>query len=190
VHEEKKQEFHLTLSRKQLQAGEPVLIQAQVLDTKGKSVGDARVDLHVLTPDGRKRQIQSAFSRDKEQFEARYSPEKTGEYVVLGSVTRGGKSVGKAERYFQVVSADRELSDQAADHSLLRRLAAATRASGGQYYPHQKLRSLLERLADAAEPERISEVRRREVWDTPLLFALFGLAIAAEWFLRKLKGLV
>ena len=173
-------------------------IQAHLHDEEGNPVRDAKIDLRVEPPaEGDMQQeaepaepLQMAFSREQGYFRAEYVPQVAGEYAVRAEAVRTGNPVGEDAATFQAISEQRELEDPQADLSLLRRLSAATADAGGKYYFYTNAYRLVHKLAARGQPLTLATSQWRDVWDRPALFAIFVLAVAAEWVMRKRKRLV
>jgi len=188
--EKPQEQFWITLNKTQVGVGEPVSVQAHLVGPDSAPVRDAKVRLTVQTPGGEGAELASLFSREEGCFQAEYTPGQAGEYVVRGEALRAGKAVGRDAAFFQAFSADRELEDPTANLSLLRRLSAATAEAGGEYHFYSDLDLLLDELADTAHPLMLTTRRWRDIWDNASLFAVFLVALAAEWAVRKWRGLV
>jgi len=187
---EPREKFRIALGKTQAMPGEPVTIEARLSEPGGEPIRDANVTLEVTTPDGESVPVACRFSRERGLFEAQYTVPAPGDYAVRARASRAGEPVGEDVAFFQASSADRELEDPAADLGLLRSLSAATAEAGGRYYPYANAHDLLRELADGAQPLKLTTRRWRDVWDGAPLFAVFLLALAAEWGLRRRKGLL
>ena len=190
IDSEHEQKFWISLTKNQVSVGEALQVEAHLLAPDGSPIRDARLKLKVQTPKGTSADLQSLFSREQGMFQAQYAPPEAGEYMVRAEAERGGKVVGTDAAFFQAFSADRELEDPVADLSLLRRLSDATSGAGGKYYQHTQIRGLLEDLKEKGKPLRLAVSKWRDIWDTPMLFCAFLIAIAAEWGLRRWLGLI
>ncbi|MBS3762270.1 MAG: VWA domain-containing protein [Planctomycetes bacterium] len=190
IEKEEKEAFQLVVSKGQVGLGEPITLQAHLTASDGSPIRDATVNITVTPPESEPQKLESLFSRELGYFQASYVPEKSGPYLVSAKATRSGKIVGEDTASFQASRADRELSNPVANLSLLRRLSAATSEAGGKYYPHTRLRQMLEDLQETGDPVRLKTNRWNEIWDSPFFFLAFLILIGSEWALRKWQGLV
>lgn len=117
-----------------------------------------------------------------------------GDYAIEVAAEQEGRVIGMARGEFLVFDRDIELSNPAADHGQLARLAAMTGEFGGRTVAPEQLPALLEELRDRP-PEMDIEVQTKwQLADTPrdawaLLLAFAGL-LTAEWIIRKRAGMV
>ncbi len=105
-----------------------------------------------------------------------------------------GKQLGTAAAHFEITDRDVELSNPAADHDQLARLARFTRDAGGRLVAPEQLPKVLDEI-DRHPPKMAEEVLTRwqlgDTWiDAWLVLACLVGLLAAEWFLRKRWGLV
>ncbi len=91
-----------------------------------------------------------------------------------------------ASAHFAVRRAEVEFADLRADPALLRRMVDRT---GGRYWLAQEAGELSASLADLSRTV-VEPGPLRPLWDTPLLLAVLGGALTAEWLLRKRMGLL
>jgi hypothetical protein len=92
--------------------------------------------------------------------------------------------LGSARTSFIVGALNLESHDAAQNRELLKRIAAET---GGEYYTLDQTDNLIEDLIHTEGGNSVRVVH--DLWDMPINFMLaIGLA-AAEWFIRKRRGL-
>ena len=96
----------------------------------------------------------------------------------------GDRVVGTSSVDLQTIDDPAEFRDPRPDHATLRKLAAA--AGGRTIRSDAELADLLSTHPDASV--RLS-INRWPLWDSPLLWLIFLGTLAAEWILRRLKGL-
>ena len=167
---------------------EPVRIRVEVADEKFLNVKDAIVTARIATPTGRsidlplKPVTESGF----EGYAGSLLPDEDGLYRVEVSA-RSGKtsaSLGSAQTSFAAGPLNREARDAAQNRQLLERIAAET---GGSYYTADRVNNLVEDLthSEGAGAARVTY----DLWDMPINFMLVVMIAAAEWFIRKRKGL-
>jgi uncharacterized membrane protein len=170
-------------------AREEVKVKVEVGDEKYLNVSGAQVVAKIITPSGASIEVPVKPSNDAgfEGYVGSFVPEEEGLYKVETSARRGDKSqaqLGTAQASFMVGKINREAYDAAQNRELLKRVAADT---GGNYYTPAETKNLLE---DLTHRESDSSVRvTYDLWDMPFNFLLAVALAAAEWFIRKRKGL-
>ncbi len=108
-----------------------------------------------------------------------------GRYAFEGEVFRDGERIGVKRGEFLVEQYTVEDSDLKTDFELLERIAEA---SGGKYYQQEEIGNLLEDLSLAEkEEQKKSEI---QLWNHPLLLAIFVLCLSVEWAIRKRSQLL
>ena len=118
-------------------------------------------------------------------YEATYVPRATGGYLAEAVVTDGdGVEVGRVQTGWSSDPAAEEFNSLKPNRALLESIA---RQTGGEVVPAAKLAEFAGSLPNRKAP--ITESWSFPLWDQPLVF-LFALAcFAAEWGLRRWKGL-
>jgi hypothetical protein len=165
--------------------GDVVDIRVEARDGAFAPVGDAAVSATLTPPTGAARPV--TFRREAGaagRFVAAFSPDDKGLYRVQAEAVRGQTSLGRADRWFYVGGADRELADPRLNEGTLRRLA---RDSGGQYLAASDASRAIAAL-EAAAPAN-AEPDRRDLWHEPWAFALVVILLSIEWVLRRRWGL-
>lgn len=170
---------------------ERVSLRVEVADDKYVSVTDALVYARVVSPSGSVTELQMSRSA-VEGFDGYVGETSAGEegiHRVEVSARRGrqgkeGATLGEAKTSFIVGPLNREAFGAAQNRELLNRIALDT---GGRYYEPGRAPNIVD---DLVHTEGENSIRMTyDLWDMPVNFLLLiGLA-AAEWFLRKRKGL-
>jgi uncharacterized membrane protein len=168
---------------------EAVKIKVEVGDEKFLHVAGAQVSARVTTPTGATLDVplKTANEEGFEGYVAALVPEEDGLYKVEVTAKKGDKSgaiLGTTQTNFIVGPLNREAYDAEQNRELLKRISADT---NGNYYTLSQTNNLVE---DLSHIENINSVKvSYDLWDMPFNFLLaVGLA-AAEWFIRKRKGL-
>ena len=189
----RQEEVWVKLDRRRFQPGGRVVFEAGAKTAAGEPLGDAELTARLKLPDGEQRELRLARDGDKWSGSAADLRE-PGDYAIEISAARNGKPLGSARGEFLVFDQDVELSQTAADHDLLARLAAATEEAGGRLAAPEELSALLETLRD--RPPEV-EIEIQEQWrfaDTPqdawLFMMCFVGLLTAEWVLPNRWGLV
>lgn len=167
--------------------GEQVRVRVEVADEKYNNIADARVSARVTTPTGRTIDLAltPTIEGGFEGYVGTLAAEEDGLHKVeVTTRSDGAASSGFAEASFLVGPLNREARDAAQNQELLKRIAAET---GGQYYSPANAVDLVEDLTHTEGPNSMRETR--DLWDMPINFLLLVALAAAEWFVRKRKGL-
>jgi len=171
-----------------------VTFTAGVSSPTGQPIPDAVVTAKLELPDRSHRDLRLTRDDEGNWSGTIESLDLPGDYAVTITAQLDGKALGTARGEFLVYDRDIELSNAAADHDQLTRLAAMTGEFGGKMVAPEQVVGLLEQIRDKP-PEMEIEVQTkwqladtaRDAWTLLLVFvALLG----AEWFLRKKWGLV
>jgi hypothetical protein len=174
-----------------------VVVTAGIEDQAGKSIGDkAKPTLKLFRPpDSQPDEPIDMAGHMKDglfEIELPRPPTLPGKYQLQFEATVDGKPL-KAETSFLVESVDLEMAPpQLANYALLRQMAAATKAAGGEFYTLDQLDKLLARFqpADYLIPDD-EEVTRdlSNDYRWPILTVIFVL-LMIEWMFRKRRSLV
>ncbi|MBW3599386.1 MAG: glutamine amidotransferase [Planctomycetes bacterium] len=190
--EAQKDDVWIKLARRRFGPGEQVAFTVGANTAAGDVVEDAEFEVVVIDPEGRRSEVSA--TRDNEESRGEFGPvQMSGEYTIEAIARRDGEQIGAAQSRCEVFDQDVELSNPAADHDLLRRLANLTEASGGRMLAREELPELLRQLKHL--PEQIA-VERETRWrlagtasDAWLFFLALAGAFIGEWTLRKKWGL-
>lgn len=173
------------LDREHYTRGEKVVVTAHLLDREFHPDNDGLLWLQIKKPDG-----------DIDEQAMSWVLEKDGAYGYSFVVEQEGiydlsvRAPGEVEAELQATAAllvapsRREFVNAGMDESLLKRLAADT---GGRFYTAANVHRLVDDIAFAPNPYSKMEVH--SLWDQPLFFVLLVIFLAAEWLLRRVKGL-
>lgn len=159
----------------------------------GAPLTDAQLSAQWIGPDGQPRSL--ALRREADQWSGVIEAvDQPGDYSILVSAELEGEPIGAAESEFLVFDRDLELSNPAADHDQLARLAAMTSQAGGRLIAPEQVVGVLEQLRDQP-PEMDIEIQTkwqfgdtaRDAWSLLILLVAF---LTTEWTLRKRWGMV
>ena len=174
------------VERRSAEAGQPMAIAVRVRDRAFRPAEEVSVALEVSGPDGEKAHFAATpAAAEAGVYEATFLPRKTGGYRVRATVTeRDGSSAGQAEAGWALdLEADEHRSIRA-NPALLETIA---RRTGGQMVALDQLEAFARELPRRGAP--IAEPRSRPLWHNwPVLLAALG-CFAAEWTLRRRRGL-
>ena len=168
--------------------GSTVPIEFGARDEVGDPLSDVDFQTRVIAPDGNETSIASLSGRDRSFGEFKGASE-PGIYRVVVSATKEGQVIsGDATTRFLVDSTDPELDNPAADPALLQGLAQQT---GGRVIPAEEFDEFLDQLITAGPPNlSLTQITRVSLWDNWWYLTAFVVAMTAEWFVRKRRGLV
>ena len=163
-----------------------VTLSVRVRDPAYAPLDNAGVSVQVTGPDGKPVQLTAEASEKKAGlYEATYVPRQPGAYRAQVTVTAPDASdVGQVQTGWTSDPAAEEFRDLRANHALLERVA---RATGGQLVAASDLEEFVTTLP--TRHAQITEPYVRPVWHQPWVFLLAILCLAAEWGIRRWKGL-
>ncbi len=179
-----KERLHVT-TRHIYRLGENVVIEAELYDDNYEPVNTPEVSLE-LRSDLKSSAQQYAFNRSGNGYSLPLGTLEPGQYAYTASTTLAGKRYTTSGNFI-VEDINLEQVNHVADHALLNTIAQTTGAQ--MLYPDQ-LDQLPQLLAERDDLKSVvyAHTRYTELLNLPLLFILIVLLLAAEWALRKLKG--
>jgi uncharacterized membrane protein len=165
----------------------PLTFGAQ--DEKGQSISDADFNVEVMNPRGEKQSLtpqqsssgNSALFADSTVF---------GDYWVWVSAKKNDNPIGfDGWTRFIVDSRDLEMDNPAANPALLAEIADL---SGGTAMPPEELGDFLNRIIEGEgnDDSVFTQLQQTNLWDNWFFLLLFVTLMTAEWFVRKIRGLV
>ncbi|HNW60432.1 MAG TPA: hypothetical protein PKI62_12195 [bacterium] len=179
--------------------GDEVRLTAQIVDARYQPVDDAEVEVTIRStapghPEGGNEHRPAPAAEPgtllltpsgQGGYSGLFRPEQAGEYQIRAEVRRSGQKVGEASHLFSVGSYNEELSDVALKAPLLRRIAAL---SGGSYAAADSAAAVLEAIHGAKRQRTLT--RDTEIWNNGRLLAAILALLAAEWTIRRRKGML
>jgi uncharacterized membrane protein len=166
--------------------GEPVTIDATVVDPQWVELNDATVVAQVMRPDGKSETVPLQWTGERDgHYRGTFVSTGTGSYEVAVDATRaGGQPIGSSTAYVRAVPSEAEYFDPTMHAQPLRRIAEET---GGRFYTADAAQGLAEDVRYAGRG--VTAVEERELWNMPIvLITLLGL-VCAEWGYRRVVGL-
>ncbi len=182
--------IYLTVDKSHYIRGDNVSLGIRGMLPSGTSVGDARIDVEYLEPDGVGRPLEilpSSAGGDSDQsfeFQRTLTPRRPGKHTVRAVLSARDEVIDRAEVSFTVSDTALEKAQAGLNEELLRRLANET---GGRYYPATAAENLPKDI-----PDKVNiDIRPLDtsLWDNPFLFLVIILLLGAEWALRKRRDL-
>ena len=179
------EQVNITTTNDRVEPGEPIKLNAEVLDSAYVEVNDSRVVAQVTSPSGKTTEIPIEWTVTKDgEYRTTFVPDESGIYDIKVSADRDQKALGAAEMHVRVSAGDAEYFDAGMRAPLLKRIAETT---GGRFFTPANAVSLPEAISYAGRG--VTVVEERELWDMPALFLVLVGFIAAEWGYRRMRGL-
>jgi uncharacterized membrane protein len=179
------EQVNITTTNDRVEPGEPIKLNAEVLDSAYVEVNDSRVVAQVTSPSGKATEIPIEWTVTKDgEYRTTFVPDESGIYDIKVSADRDQKALGAAEMHVRVSAGDAEYFDAGMRAPLLKRIAETT---GGRFFTPATAVSLPEAISYAGRG--VTVVEERELWDMPALFLVLVGFIAAEWGYRRVRGL-
>lgn len=177
----------LRLPSRRFRPGQQVQATFGARDAEKRPITDAQFTVDVVHPDGRQERVPWQPSAG-ENLATFVDTQHAGEYRFRVEASKGGHAIGLgAQSRFLVYEEDLELSNPAADPSLLEEIS---RLTGGAHLTPEKLGGFLAELKKRGINPEVTKVTSTPLWDNWLVMALFVLLLTAEWIIRKKRGLV
>ena len=158
-------------------------------DVRGKDympAADARVEAHILGPEGVAAQVDMVPDPNTPGvFRADWNAEKPGRYMAEITAKRGEEELGRDVLNFQRMDGVAENFHTEQNRPLLERLAAQT---GGRYWRPDELSRLPGEISYSDAGITIRDTK--ELWNMPAVFLLILLLRSCEWLLRRKWGIV
>ena len=172
-------------ARESVEAGEPVTLEATVLDEGFVEVNGARVTAHITAPTGEVQDLPMEWSvTDDGRYTVPFTPAMDGIYEVAVSAGRDTVALGTGLTGVRVAPGTEEFRDPRQRRGLMERIAEET---GGRYYTPETAGQLPEDLQFTGGGVTVTE--ERDLWDMPILFLLLAGFLGAEWGYRRKRGL-
>ncbi|MDY6913538.1 MAG: glutamine amidotransferase [Planctomycetota bacterium] len=179
----------LRLSRSYLQLGQQLKITAKYRQGRPKDPPAAQITCAISPAkdaDGQTAQnIPLAPGQDQGMFEADFSPQKPGQYLVRATaLDASGKRLAADELSLLVAPHSAEMDRLARETDTLRDIAAR---SGGRYADISGLPELVDHILDRRKALAYPAERARSyrLYHFPVLFIAFVVLLTGEWLLRR-----
>lgn len=163
--------------------GERISLHARLLDSFYRPVKDPRVVATLRGETGAASQVTlNAIPGSPGLYSADFLADRIGKFNLTLASPAAPDKLAKAE--FRVQSLALEQQQPEMNEALLKRIALS---GGGRYYHPDELKKWVDSLkANDLIVKSESEV---ELWDAPLILALFVVPLAIEWIVRKRLGM-
>jgi hypothetical protein len=165
--------------------GEAVPVRATISDKAFLRENGAAVAGSVVGPDGAMSEVTFDWAVDRDgEYLASFVPAGPGVHeVTLRSVSRGD-TTRSAHAFVRVAEPTEEFFGSELRTSLLRQVASET---GGGYYAAANALDVARDIVYS--PSGSTVIKKNDLWDMPLIFLIFLLALGGEWALRRRRGL-
>jgi uncharacterized membrane protein len=165
--------------------GETVALRAQINDESFLAVNGATVRASVVGPDGAPMEVPFDWIIDKDgEYQAHFTAREPGVYRLNVSARVGDSVITGADDYVVARDLQQEMFSAAQRPALLERIA---RETGGRYYSADNADGLARDIVYTNSGTTVIE--RLDLWDMPVVFVILLGLIAAEWLLRRKRGL-
>lgn len=187
--DENTKKVRIRTSKRHYVSGEPVEFIADVQDDALRPIEDATVSITVRRSD---RQFEVVLqSVGNGRYLGTVAALAGGDYSFTGTVFRGSQRYGSDEGRFTVGEIPLEYQNLRMNAELLRVIAERT---GGEFVPVDQFNAatLWQKIVQLPgfRPMVVTATRTVAVWNSWILLALAIAAFGAEWYLRKLFGVV
>jgi uncharacterized membrane protein len=162
------------------------ILTAQVRDKDYLPAPDAKVQAHVIGPDGLSAMVDmTPVPNTPGTFQADWTADKPGSYLAEVTAQSGGQPIGQSVVTFQRLDGVAENFHTEQNRDLLEKLSEET---GGEYWRPQDLSKL---ATDIPYSDAGITVRQTDpLWNMPVVFLVILLLLCTEWILRRKWGVV
>jgi uncharacterized membrane protein len=161
-------------------------LMAMVRDKEFTVAPDARVVAHTIGPDGASALVDMRpVPNDAGSFQAEWTAEKPGSYVVEVTAARGPEELGRDVLTFERTDGVEENFHTEQNRELLEKLSSQT---GGRYWKTDELARLPKEISYSEAGISVRDTK--ELWDMPIVFLLLLGSMAGEWLLRRKWGVI
>jgi uncharacterized membrane protein len=175
----------ITTGTDRVEPGEPMKLNAEVVDPAFVEVNDASVIAQITSPSGKTSEVPLEWTVSKDgEYTGQFVPDEAGVYQVKATAVRDGKELGTNTMHARASAGDAEYFDAAMRSSLLSRVAEET---GGQFFTPDNAASLPEAINYSGRG--VTVVEERDLWDMPIILIALLALIGAEWGYRRRRGL-
>src|SRR5687768_4697754 len=176
----------IRVSTDRVDPGEPVTVEATIVDKQFVELNDATAMAQIARPDGTMENVPLQWTGERDgQYRGTFVSTGAGAYEVAVDATRaGGEIVGSGVGYVRAAASEAEYFDPTMHAQPLRRIAEET---GGRFYTADTAAGLAEDVRYAGRG--VTSVEERELWNMPIILITLMALVCAEWGYRRLVGL-
>jgi uncharacterized membrane protein len=179
------QQVEVITSVDRVEPGEPVNIEATVVDKSFIELNDARVMAHVVRPGGTTLDVPLQWTGERPgQYRGTFVSSEPGHYEIAVEAARAGGPLGTTAVHVRAAPGDAEYFNAAMHAARLRRIAEET---GGRFYTASEAAGLAEDIQYTGRG--VTTVEERDLWHMPILLIALLTLMCAEWGYRRAVGL-
>ncbi len=169
-----------------VEPGEPVTVEATVVDPQFVEMNGATVIAQVAHPNGTTENVPMQWTGERDGlYQGTFVSTEPGAYEVTVDATRpGGETVGTGVGYVRAAPGEAEYFDPTMHAAPLRRIAEET---GGKFYTADVAAGHAEDVRYAGRG--VTTVEERELWNMPNILIALMTIVCAEWGYRRAVGL-
>ena len=173
-------------SSERVDPGEPVTIDATVVDKQWVELNDATVVAQISRPDGTSETVPLQWTGERDgHYRGTFVSTKAGPYEVAVDASRaGGQAVGSSTTYVRAVPSEAEFFDPTMHAQPMKRIAQET---GGRFYTGDAAQTLADDVRVAGRG--VTAVEERELWNMPIVLLMLLALVCSEWGYRRVVGL-
>jgi uncharacterized membrane protein len=168
-----------------VEPGEPVTIEATIVDKQFVEVNDATAVAQIARPNGETLSVPLQWTGERDgQYRGTFVSSDPGAYEVTVDASKAGETVGTGKTYVRAAPGDAEYFEPTMHAAPLRRIAEET---GGRFYTPENAQGIGEDVRYAGRG--VTSIEERELWNMPIILILLMGMVCAEWGYRRLVGL-
>ena len=175
----------IATDQKIYRGGERILVEGWVYDEVMRPSGNAEVTVRIKEEGADIGRMVRLDEVEPGRYRAELAGPDPGAYRFEGIARIGDREVGRAEGPFEVSGYSLEFENTRMDRALLTGLAHRT---GGRFYAPEQVSELLEDLD--LKMREVEELREIRVWNRPWVLAAIAMLLAAEWTMRRRRGML
>ncbi len=179
------QQVDVITTTDRVEPGEPVTVEATVVDKSFIELNDARVTAHVVSPAATTVDVPLQWTGERAgQYRGTFVSSEAGHYQVDVEATRAGAPLGKTAVHVRAAAGDAEYFNAAMHPTRLQRIADET---GGRFYTSSEASGLVEDIQYTGRG--VTTVEERDLWHMPILLVALIALMCGEWGYRRAVGL-
>jgi uncharacterized membrane protein len=172
-------------TRDRVEPGDPVTIEAIVVDKAHVELNDASVTARVTRPGGSTSDVRLEWTGERDGlYRGTFASSEPGTYEVAVDASKGSAILGSSTTFVRANPSDAEYFDPTMHEGPLRRMADET---GGRYYTPDTVAGLAEDVRYAGRG--VTSVEERELWNMPIILLVLVGLVCTEWGYRRAVGL-
>ncbi len=178
-------QIHVSTPAEDVEPGETISMTAEVRDSSYLGINGAEVEATVTDPLGNETTHALEWTVEEDGvYRAELATSLAGRYDVRVTARHGDRELGSALRQVRVEQHPTEYFGAHMRAPFLKNIAAET---GGRFYREASIEGLTEdvRYTESGATRHESH----DLWDMPIVFLVLLGSIAAEWGLRRFRGL-